>query len=92
MVHFLKEWMGVTTLCLVYSSMLVGWLLLFFSIGWPTFIGSVSVKAGVIIELVIFELVWIMMLVSHSATMCRDPGYVGLNYRYDSERLASKFQ
>lgn len=32
------------------------------------------------------------MIVSHSATMCRNPGYVPLNYRYDNDKLASKFR
>lgn len=52
--HFLIEWMGITTLFLVYTSMAAGWILFVFSVGWPTFIGEVKVTAGLVIELLFF--------------------------------------
>ena len=45
-----------------------------------------------LIELIVYELFSFMMLWSHLATMCTDPGFIPFHYRYDQDRLTKPFQ
>ena len=47
---------------------------------------------GIIIELFFYELVSILMILSHSAVMCREPGFVPKNYEYEDAKLPSSFK
>lgn len=94
--HFLyKDGMGVVTLFLVYGSMLLGQALFIYSVAWPTFTGERTDAGrivGVVFELLLFEALWFMMLWSHTATMCIEPGYIPKSYSYSQERLPNTFR
>lgn len=47
---------------------------------------------GIIIELFFYELASILMILSHSAVMCREPGFVPKNYEYDDAKLPFSFK
>lgn len=72
--------------------MALGNLLFMFSVCWPTFTGQVDLQVSVAIECVVFELLWVLMVWSHSYTMCNEPGYIPLNYRYDSDKVPDQFK
>ena len=91
--HFqYKDPLGLIVLLLVYAAMGVAKVLIYYTIASPSITGIVPVNVGDVIELIIFELLWIMMFWSHSSTMCRDPGFIPKNYYYDTGKLPEKFQ
>jgi len=45
-----------------------------------------------VIELVIFEILWVMMVWSHCATMMRDPGFIPKRYEYDVTKTPKAFE
>ncbi len=49
-------------------------------------------QAEVIIELVVFETLWIFMVWSHSMTMCSEPGFIPINYQYEANKLPDKYK
>jgi len=48
--------------------------------------------AGVVIEIIVFEFLWVMMLFSHTYTMVCEPGYVPKGYKYRHEHLPAKYR
>ena len=66
-----KDGTSLLTLIIVYIAMILGNLLMLFTVGWPTFSKQKSVEAGCVIEIIVFELLWLLMFWSHCATMCR---------------------
>jgi len=66
----------------VYILMLSGNLLFTYTVGYPFFSGKEAVTLDVLIELPIYWLLWLLMVWSHMATMCRDPGFIELGYKY----------
>ena len=89
---FKKDAVGLVTLCIVYGMMLVGNLLFLFSAGWPMMRGYSEVTVGVVAELLVFELLWFLMLWSHTYCMTTEPGFIPKNYRYQLEKLPNKFK
>ena len=47
---------------------------------------------GAVIELILYEIFSLLMIWSHLATMCRDPGFIPFSYRYNKELLSKPFQ
>ena len=81
-----RDPLGLSTLLMVYSAMIIGNVLFVYTVAWPTLAGHQShpgVIVSVVVELLIFESLWFMMLWSHQATMCRDPGFIPKRYSYD---------
>ena len=66
-----KDGTSLITLVIVYAVMLLGNLIFLFTVGWPSFLKKIPVKAGCVIELIVFEWLWLFMFWSHCATMCR---------------------
>jgi hypothetical protein len=64
-----KDTVGLGTLVLVYLAMTLGNLLFIFSVIYPTAAGNVDPHAGMIIESIVFETLWLLMLWCHSYTM-----------------------
>jgi len=87
-----KDPTSLITLVIVYTVMVLGNLIFLFTVGYPTFTQQEPVRAGCVIELIVFEFFWLLMLWSHFATMCRQPGFIPLNYRYDREKLPLDFR
>lgn len=76
-VHCIKtDPLALGTLVMVYSAMAVGQAIFVYSAAWPTFTGAIEPGPVVFIELIIFEVLWVMMIWSHSYTMCNEPGYI----------------
>ncbi len=87
-----KDTVGLGTLVLVYLAMTLGNLLFIFSVIYPTAAGNVAPNAGMVIESMVFETIWLLMVWCHSYTMFVQPGYIPLNYRYLNEKLPEQFK
>ena len=77
-----KDSMGLLISIGVHLIMLLGNLLFTFTVGYPFFSGQRSATLDLYIELPLYWLLWGMMVWSHSATMCRDPGFIPKDYKY----------
>ena len=44
------------------------------------------------VEWIFYELATFMLIWSHLSTMCRDPGFIPINYEYDEIKLAKPFR
>jgi len=87
--------MGLSTLLIVYASMLIGQVLFVYSVCWPVFSGNQKnpgIVFSMVIELVIFEILWVMMVWSHCATMMKDPGFIPKRYEYDVTKTPKAFE
>lgn len=87
-----KDLVGLGTLTLVYGSMAIGNLLYLYAGSYPTFAGYVSLKAGAIIELIVFETLWCFMFWCHSYTMLTEPGYIPKDYKYNIDTLPAQYR
>jgi len=83
---------SLVTLIIVYCAMILGNLVFLFSVGWSTFTGQIPISADCVVEIIIFEPLWLLMFWCHVSTMCREPGYIPFNYRYQREILPPYFK
>jgi len=77
-----KDCMGLTICFGVYIMMFAGNILMTYTVGYPFFSGKEAASLDVYIELPIYWLLWLLMVWSHIATMCRDPGFIEKGYKY----------
>lgn len=88
----LNDYMSLGTLVVVYAAMVLGNVLFCFSVIGPVIMGSQEANAGTVFEMIIFQSLWLMMLWSHTYTMCSEPGYIPFNYEYDRARLPEPYK
>lgn len=82
-----KDCMGLTISVGVYLLMFSGNLLFTYTVGYPFFSGQEEASYDVYIELPLYWLLWSLMIWSHLATMCRNPGFISLGYKYQFEKF-----
>ena len=70
-----------------YAVMFAGHLVYFFTVALPD-IGDSSVLA----EYLAYAACWSLMVASHIMTMCIDPGFIPMDYKYNEEVLAAPFK
>lgn len=90
-----RDIMGLCTLTLVYGAMLLGQALFIYTVAYPTLAGHQTnggIIFTVVLEILIFEILFFMMFWSHSYTMCHDPGFIPKKYSYQQEKLPPKFK
>ena len=86
--------MGLCTLSFVYGAMLLGQALFIFAVCWPIFTGhqtNGAIVFSMVVELLIFEYFWFMMLWCHTHTMCKQPGFIPHNYQYKKEKVPTQY-
>lgn len=84
--------MSLGTLIVVYAAMALGNILFCYTVLGTAFIASEPLGPDGIIEMIIFEFFWLMMFWSHTYTMCSEPGYIPINFRYALDKLPAVFQ
>lgn len=89
---FRNDAVGLGTLVIVYTMMLIGNILFLFSACFPVFTGEKELHPAFTIELIVFETLWLMMVWSHTYCMCTEPGFIPRNYRYNIDKLPPHFK
>ena len=74
----------------VYLVMILGNVLLTTSLNIPEqlFMMTLDLNGYYIVLWIWYQILWFLMLWSHLATMCREPGFIPLEYEYDTDLLS----
>jgi hypothetical protein len=87
-----KDGLGLFISFCVYSLMLAANLLFTYTVGYPCFANLKESNLDCYIELPTFWFFWLMMVFSHMAVMCKDPGFIKESYKYRLEKFQKNIQ
>lgn len=88
----LKDGTGLAISAFVYAIMIAGLLLFLYAVCWSTWSGQEDRGFVIYVELAIYSFFWFMMVLSHMATMCRDPGFIPRGYNYQTEKMPASLR